>query len=63
MQALEESFPDAHLDRTDGLKLSFDDAWIHVRASNTEPILRLAVEAKSAERAAGLRDMVSGLLA
>jgi phosphomannomutase len=63
MQALEESFPNAHLDRTDGLKLLFDDAWIHVRASNTEPILRLAVEAKSETRAVELRDMVSKLLA
>jgi phosphomannomutase len=34
-------------DRTDGLKLSWPDRWIHVRASNTEPLLRLAAEAKS----------------
>ena len=50
MQSLEERYPAAKLDRCDGLKLVFDDAWIHVRASNTEPILRLAAEAKSEER-------------
>jgi len=50
MQALEDQFPDAKLDRSDGLKLILDDAWIHVRASNTEPLLRLAAEAKSEAR-------------
>jgi phosphomannomutase len=47
MQALEESFPDAAPDRSDGLKLMLPGAWIHVRASNTEPLLRMAAEARS----------------
>lgn len=47
MQALEENFTDAQADRSDGLKLVWSDRWIHVRASNTEPLLRLAAEAKS----------------
>jgi phosphomannomutase len=50
MQALETLYPNATLDRSDGLKVLLQDAWIHVRASNTEPLLRLAVEAKSKER-------------
>jgi phosphomannomutase len=49
MQKLEDEFPDASTDRTDGLKLLWPDRWIHVRASNTEPILRFSAEAKSAE--------------
>ena len=47
MQALEESFPGVETDRSDGLKLILPDAWIHVRASNTEPLLRMAAEARS----------------
>ncbi|MGO4883622.1 MAG: phosphoglucosamine mutase [Bryobacteraceae bacterium] len=47
MQALEESFPGVETDRSDGLKLMLPGAWIHVRASNTEPLLRLAAEARS----------------
>jgi phosphomannomutase len=47
MQTLEEGFPEAEADRSDGLKLLWPDRWIHVRASNTEPILRVFVEAKS----------------
>lgn len=50
MQSLEHVFPTAAKDRSDGLKLILDDGWIHVRASNTEPLLRLAAEAKSGER-------------
>ncbi len=47
MQDLESLFPGALVDRTDGLKLMLPDGWIHVRASNTEPLLRVAAEAKS----------------
>jgi len=35
MQTLEESFPQAQMDRLDGLKLLLPNGWIHVRASNT----------------------------
>jgi phosphomannomutase len=47
MQRLAAQWPDAQLDRRDGLKLIFKDSWVHARASNTEPILRLTVEAKT----------------
>ncbi len=51
IQRLAAEWPAAHRDRRDGLKLMLDGAWVHARASNTEPILRLSVEAKTAERA------------
>jgi len=54
MQRLASRWPGATADRRDGLKLGLEDGWIHVRASNTEPILRLAVEAKSEARATEL---------
>ncbi len=47
----EDTFADARFDRTDGLKIILDDGWLHVRASNTEPLLRLSVESRSAEKA------------
>lgn len=61
MQALERAFPDAHADRTDGLKLMFADGWVLVRASNTEPILRLTVEAHDTTRADTLMQQVASL--
>lgn len=54
MQALARRWPEARIDRRDGLKLVLKDGWIHARASNTEPVLRVAVEAKSEGRAAEL---------
>jgi phosphomannomutase len=62
MQNLEEGFPDAQADRSDGLKLLFEDAWIHVRSSNTEPLLRVAVEAQSENRSQELYGRVMDLL-
>ena len=62
MQALEEQFPTAVLDRADGLKLMLGSKWIHVRASNTEPLLRLAAEAKSRREVEELYGTVEKLL-
>jgi phosphomannomutase len=62
MQALEENFPDIPSDRSDGLKLSLPAGWIHVRASNTEPLLRLAAEARSQEQVDELYARVVHLL-
>lgn len=42
---IEKAFPDAGIDRLDGLSVDAGDFWFNVRASNTEPLLRLNVEA------------------
>jgi len=61
MQSLETRFPAAEKDRSDGLKLLLHEGWIHVRSSNTEPLLRLAVETKSQTTAEKLFAEVLGL--
>jgi phosphomannomutase len=43
-------------DLSDGIKVSFDDGWIHVRASNTESIIRVIAEAEEPARAQELFD-------
>jgi phosphomannomutase len=35
----------------DGLRIDFDDCWVHMRKSNTEPIVRVIAEAATLERA------------
>lgn len=60
MQALEDAFPSAELDRTDGLKLMLPEGWIHLRASNTEPLLRIAAEARTEE---GVEELYRSALA
>jgi phosphomannomutase len=44
---LEERFADGRRDRLDGLTVEYEDWWFNVRPSNTEPLLRLNVEAKN----------------
>jgi phosphomannomutase len=43
--ALRARFPEAEVDLQDGLRLGWPDRWLHVRPSNTEPIIRLIAEA------------------
>ena len=41
-----EYFVGAKLDTRDGYRFDFDDGWVHLRTSNTEPVMRIIVEAK-----------------
>ena len=45
LRAIESSYPDGSVDRTDGLSVDYADWRFNVRSSNTEPLLRLNVEA------------------
>ena len=47
MKELAEEYKDGKVSRLDGVRIDFDDWWFNVRASNTEPLLRLNLEAKS----------------
>lgn len=47
--ALAEACPDGKHDLSDGLTVDFDDWWFNARGSNTEPLLRLNVEARDPE--------------
>jgi phosphomannomutase len=53
----------ASLDRLDGLTAEHDDWWYNVRPSNTEPLLRLNVEARTPELCAVHVAEVQGLIA
>ena len=48
------TYSDGILETSDGLRVDWTDAWLHVRASNTEPLLRIIVEADSKERSDSL---------
>ncbi len=60
--ALEKRWPQAKANRLDGLRLDWADHWVHVRTSNTEPIVRVIAEAPRAEDAQGLCREVGELL-
>jgi phosphomannomutase len=47
MEEIERRFPGGKIDRMDGVSIAFDDFWFNVRPSNTEPLLRLRLEARN----------------
>ncbi|MEM1211872.1 MAG: phosphoglucosamine mutase [Planctomycetota bacterium] len=53
-EVLPGAFPEAAADTQDGVRLDWPDCWVHVRASNTEPIVRLIAEARDLSRAEAL---------
>ncbi len=62
-ERMEAEFPDALPNFLDGLRLDFmDGAWIHLRASNTEPIVRLYGEANTSEKIENLIERTKVLI-
>ena len=49
-------------DELDGLTVNLDSGWFNVRSSNTEPLLRLNVEATNQDAMAAIRDEVLGIM-
>ena len=46
------------VNRTDGVKIDFEDSWVHVRSSNTEPILRIYSEAATESTAQNIAQKI-----
>lgn len=51
-------FADADLNEIDGVKFSWDNSWVHLRSSNTEPIMRIYAEGPSKDDAQILIDQI-----
>jgi phosphomannomutase len=62
LELLAETYVDGKQDRSDGLTVEYDDWWFNCRPSNTEPLLRLNLEARSKELMEAKRDEVLGLI-
>lgn len=61
-ESLTKRWPEAAVNRLDGLRLDWKDRWLHVRPSNTEPIVRVIAEAPKREEAQKLCRDVGALL-
>jgi phosphomannomutase len=53
-----QTFTEAELDTLDGCRFDFKDGWLHLRTSNTEPIMRVIVEAEDEKKARYYLDAV-----
>ena len=54
LKKMEKKYTNEQISTIDGLKLDFADCWVHLRKSNTEPIIRIYTEAKSQNEADNL---------
>ncbi len=62
LQRVESAYPSAEIIKTDGLKIDLAGGWIHLRRSNTEPIIRIYTEAQTPEMADSLAREVMALI-
>jgi len=53
---LTDKFSNQNINTDDGLRIDFDDHWVHFRKSNTEPIIRIITESKSKQEAENLSE-------
>jgi len=58
LKELENQITEGTINNIDGLKIDFEDGWVHMRKSNTEPIIRVYSEALTVEKAQELADQL-----
>ncbi len=58
LKAMEEKYTNEDVTTIDGVKIDFAENWVHLRKSNTEPIIRIYTEAKSQQEADDLAQRI-----
>ncbi len=61
-EVLKERFKEEELNTIDGLKIDFEEGWVHLRKSNTEPIIRVYSESKSEQKSKDLAIQVMNIV-
>ncbi|MBN2662610.1 MAG: phosphoglucosamine mutase [Bacteroidales bacterium] len=59
LEKIQHEFKKYNLTTIDGVKIDFDNGWVHLRKSNTEPIIRIYAEAKTNAEAENLVKMIT----
>ena len=62
LKAVEKHYAGERLTTIDGVKIDFDDSWVHLRKSNTEPIIRIYSEAHTMDKATELGENVKKIV-
>ncbi len=63
LEAVKEKFSNEKITDIDGVKIDFEDCWVHLRKSNTEPIIRIYSEASTMEQADALAEDIKKVIA
>ena len=56
--AMADKYKGENVSTIDGVKIDFDDSWVHLRKSNTEPIIRIYAEALSMDKSNSLAEKI-----
>ncbi|MDE7473366.1 MAG: phosphoglucosamine mutase, partial [Muribaculaceae bacterium] len=59
---VKEKFAGEQITDIDGVKIDFEDSWVHLRKSNTEPIIRIYSEASTVEKADALAESIKEVI-
>ncbi|MGQ9631833.1 MAG: phosphoglucosamine mutase [bacterium] len=59
LKEIREKYAKERLNLIDGVRIDREDSWIHIRPSNTEPVMRIVAEAKTEEEASRLCDNIT----
>lgn len=62
LDAVKAEYNGEQITDIDGVKIDFADSWVHLRKSNTEPIIRVIAEASTAEAAKALTEKLIGVI-
>ena len=62
LKAVKERYKSEKITDIDGVKIDFADCWVHLRKSNTEPIIRIYSEAHTIEQANKLADDIKAVV-
>lgn len=62
LEAVKEKFSNEKITDIDGVKIDFADSWVHLRKSNTEPIIRIYSEAHTMKDAEALADSIKAVI-
>jgi len=60
LKSMAEKYKEEEISTIDGVKIDFAENWVHLRKSNTEPIIRIYTEAKSQNEANAIADRIIG---
>ncbi len=58
LRKMEANYASERISTIDGVKIDFESSWVHLRKSNTEPIIRIYTEAMTADEANNLADQI-----
>ncbi|RKZ27296.1 phosphomannomutase/phosphoglucomutase [bacterium] len=62
MEKIEQRFSDGRISKLDGITIEYEDWWFNVRPSNTEPYLRLVIEAETPEKMEEMKKKIEEII-